>query len=304
MISYEKISECRAAVISNGVISVKILPYDGGRVSSLVDQRTDTELVWSNPRTSSMLRYYNCNYDDTSASGIEEPFPTVQPCTVGDANLPFFGEIWNGVWDCEEDNEGLKLTRLSAAWPAEVTKKFYIDDTGNTLCVDYKIRNIGCAPFPYIFGFHPSLTLYPGTEIFVPDGDYDMYLDAEMNDKESHNVLPERFTWPYFHGRDMRFAEADNPNAFFNYLCCPCPKGRYGVRHRGRNTGIEINFDPSYFKCLSLWPIYGGWRGHNCLMTEAFTTWNAVLSDAVAEGRAYILNPGNTDETTVKYTIG
>lgn len=62
-------------------------------VSRLINFHTDIELIWYNPRIASMFSYYNCNYDDLSAFGIEESFSTVQPCKVDGTNPPFSEEI-------------------------------------------------------------------------------------------------------------------------------------------------------------------------------------------------------------------
>lgn len=283
--------------LENDWILAEILPWDGGRISRIYDKKHDCELIWSNPRTKNVSRYYGCNYDDLSASGIEEAFPTVQPCKAGGADVPFFGEIWTIPWEYKKHEEGYIFTCSSPIWTAEIRKKVFLFE--NSLSMTYEIRNTGKEMFEFLFGFHPSLCIYESSRLYAPGGIYEMYVAGQLEEGKT-----EQFTWPYYGERDMSDACAKENTGFFNFLTFPVADGCYGVEHPSKETGLKIEFDRRFFKCLSLWPIYGGWRGHTCVMTEAFTTWPASLDKAIEEDRAYRLKPSECAETTVNYTVG
>ncbi len=288
---------CRDKILlENEWILAEILPGDGGRISRIFDKKHSCELIWSNPRTEDVPRYYGCNYDDLSASGIEEAFPTVQPCKIGDADLPFFGEIWTIPWRYTQHDREIILTCESPVWTARMEKRISLCE--NCLNITYKIVNTGTKEFGFLFGFHPSLCIYESSRLYVPEGSYDMYMAEELEKGKT-----ERFRWPFYHGRDLSDAGRYN-TGFFNFLMHPVREGCYGIVHEQEKTGLKIEFDKGLFRCLSLWPIYGGWRGHACIMTEAFTTWPVNLEEAIRKGRANILTPSEHMETTVKYTVG
>lgn len=283
-------------LVENEWILAEVLPDDGGRISRIFDKKHSCELIWSNPRTRDVHRYYGCNYDDLSASGIEEAFPTVQPCRMEDADIPFFGEIWNIPWRYIRDDNKILLTCSSPIWTAQVEKRISLIE--NCLNITYEIVNTGTKEFGFLFGFHPSLCIYEKSRLYVPEGNYEMYVAEELEKGKT-----EQFLWPCYHGRDLSDAGCKN-TGFFNFLAYPVKEGCYGIIHEQEKTGLKIEFDNNLFRCLSLWPIYGGWRGHTCIMTEAFTAWPVNLEEAVRENRALILKPLERMETTVKYTVG
>ena len=110
--------QLRMSVSSNGLITLEnermlaqFNPQDGARLVSLVEKGTGTALIWTNKRTRHVTRYYGYNYDGLSNGGVEEAFPTVQPCAFADAEkLPFFGEIWTIPWEVQMRSNMLTLS--------------------------------------------------------------------------------------------------------------------------------------------------------------------------------------------------
>ena len=123
----------------------------------LFDKLAQCELLWQNPRTSRVRRYYGCCYDDMSAGGVEEAFPTVLACKHMRAELPSFGEVWTLPWQETRDEKGITLETDSLVWPAHLKKVLRLD--GTRLCVSYTVEHIGTDAFTYLFGFHPALRL-------------------------------------------------------------------------------------------------------------------------------------------------
>jgi hypothetical protein len=63
--------------------------------------------------------------------------------------------------------------------------------------------------------------------------------------------------------------------------------------------GFGLVFDKSVFSTLWLWLVYGGWRSYQHLIVEPWTGYPSRLDEAVAAGRARVLDPGATLETEV-----
>ena len=289
----------RHLTLENQWMQVVLDPADGGRVISLKDTATQTPLIWTNERTEHVQRYYACNYDDLSNSGIEEAFPTVQPCPFEDIQqLPFFGEVWTLPWKAEKIPEGYVLSCKSPSFPAELQKTFSFSEDGKTLVTRYQIHNIGTKDFPYIFGVHPSLTLYQDSALYAPEEHYTLYVS--MPEKADGNS---EMDWPVWNGIDFRKARPSDSLGCYNLVAMPVQGNHYGVVHTGRGVGLDVAYDPAYFRCLSLWPIYGGFRGHTCLMSEVFTCYPASLDEAVELGLATVLKKGDCHTTTVSYRI-
>ena len=136
--------QLRMSVSSNGLITLEnermlaqFNPQDGARLVSLVEKGTGTALIWTNKRTRHVTRYYGYNYDDLSNGGVEEAFPTVQPCAFADAEkLPFFGEIWTIPWEVQMRSNMLTLSCQCPIFPAEVKKIFSFSQDGWSLITD------------------------------------------------------------------------------------------------------------------------------------------------------------------------
>ena len=62
---------------------------------------------------------------------------------------------------------------------------------------------------------------------------------------------------------------------------------------------LPLSFDPSVFRTVWTWGVYGGWRGHYVLLTEPATSPPGGLAANVASGAAACIEPGAVLETSV-----
>lgn len=290
-------------IIKNDLISIRIEPWDGGRITELIDRITGINYIWTNERTRNLYRYYSANYDDLSNSGIEEAFPTVGPCDIGDAKLPFFGEIWTIPWDykvktASTSEISIQLSCFSAIYPAKICKVYTITEGSSDLLVEYSIENIGAERFDFVFGVHPSISIFPKMIMQMPIGDYKVnYIYPPRQDNE------ESFTWPLHNDRNLSIVGDPNDNYCINMYTTDTSEGKYSFYDPSSKNGISVIFDSSLFRSLSIWLIYGGWRGHYCAMTEFFTSWPSSLNEARKTGEAIKLDAHSIIRTSVVYQL-
>lgn len=293
----------RSLTLENERIAAQVEPWDGGRVTRLYDKIKDHRHIWTNPRTRHLSRSYAANYDDLSNSGIEEAFPTVSSCNYAEAILPFFGEIWSVPWDYQvliasEKEIVLKLSCFCSIYPARITKTISIYKDSPELKTDYELENLGAEEFFYVFGVHPSICLSPSTEIEMPEEEYQIYY---LHPKDPETL--QTFTWPYYGRLDLSKSGRPQDDLCVNFLSSNVGIGKYAFFDRDSNSGLSIEFDRRFFPCLSIWLIYGGWRGHYCAMTEFFTSWPAAVDEAEKAGLARNLQNKEVDRTSVTYTV-
>jgi hypothetical protein len=295
--------QVKRLVMENELILVWIEPWDGGRVTRLYDKLKHHDHIWTNGRTRRLARVYGGNYDDLSNGGIEEAFPTVASCEYNQAVLPFFGEVWSAPWDylvcsCSDKEIIVQLSCSSSIFPANLVKTYTIAAGSPELHTDLRIENIGVEPFEYVFGIHPSICIDESTEIAMPAGQFGINYLYPAGLETSREFL-----WPNFGSRDLSKAWSMAENTCINFLTGECTDGSYSFYNRNMKSGIAIQFDGSFFRCLSIWLIYGGWRGHYCAMTEFFTSWPASLKEASEQGLARKLDAKDSQSTSVVYSI-
>ena len=63
--------------------------------------------------------------------------------------------------------------------------------------------------------------------------------------------------------------------------------------------GFGLRFDHELFPVVWFCLVYGGWRGYYQALIEPWTGYPSPLDEAVAAGRARILQPGEEQSTEV-----
>jgi len=282
--------------LENDALKASFLPHDGGRLTSLVAKPGGRDFIWTNARTTPLSRYHGANYDNLSAGGVEEAFPNVYADTIDGNELPFFGEVWPVCWSFQDSakGEGWLMEADCGAYPVRVSKEWTLLPDG-LLCA-YTLDNLSGLTLPYLFGVHPSLRIEPGDELHLPDDDY---RTGEMF--PANQPCQESFKWPLLGGRDLRYP----PQTACEYLqfFTEAAGGKIAVSSERDNSRLDILWDNAYFTALSVWMLYGGWRGHYCVMAEFFSGWPLVLSQAAAERKCTFLNPGEKQHTNVLYKL-
>ena len=281
--------------LENDALKASFFPHDGGRLTSLIAKSSGREFIWTNRRTTSLSRFHGADYDNLSAGGVEEAFPNVYKDTIDGIELPFFGEVWPVCWSFQEPvtGDGWLMEVDCGAYPVRVSKEWTLHPDG--LSCAYTLTNLSGLTLPYLFGVHPSLRIEPGDELCLPDDEYktgEFFPDS----------LPyqELFKWPLHGRRDLRYPPLQTACEFLQIFTEEAG-GKIAVLSKRDSVRLEILWDKTYFSALSVWMLYGGWRGHYCVMAEFFTGWPLVLSQALAEGKCTYLNPGEKAHTSVHY---
>ena len=285
-------------VLENSRLRCEFLPSDGGRLVSLLDKLHGDELIWNNPRTCDLPRYYGANYDNMSAGGVEEAFPTGLADVFQGDDIPFFGEVWSIPWKAQHDAMQLQMECYSAIYPVRITKCYTLEE--NRLICSYILSNLADRDLPFLFGVHPSLSVKPGDTVLLDRTSFHVGVADNMG---AEITMGQHFTWPMAGSQDLSdFFKKHEKNACMEFRTYELQTGFLGVK---KKSGIELHiaFDQRIFPALSVWLIGGGWRGHECLMAEFFTGYPFVLSQAHESGFCPTLSAGSQLKTTVTYTL-
>ena len=279
-------------------MSCEFLPEDGGRLVSLKSKAAGREYIWINERTKNLKRYYGANYDNLMAGGVEEAFPTGYEDGFEGNAIPFFGEIWPIAWEVtKQEKDYISMLCYSSIFPVIIHKTYSLN--GPDLECHYSIKNLSNSPIPLMFGVHPSIAVKKGDRINIAPGDYRIGLSEGMPDGCEAG---KSFTWPVCGKENLSVVpEIDKEDRCMEFSTDKLNRGFFSLEDDSEN--LNIRFDEKVFTALSLWYIWGGWRGHRCLMFEFYTGYPFKLSEAVKKESIPYLKAKDSFETSVIYKL-
>jgi galactose mutarotase-like enzyme len=288
---------------------LSVFPDAGGKILELVHKPTGFNLLWQNPRVALSATYAGAAFDDVWCGGWDELFPTDPPCSLDGNTYHDHGDLWIGPWEWsveEDDREKatLSMRRFSVSLPCLMEKRVSLRRDANVVTFRHRLSNLGTQPVSFVWNLHVAHAVGPGSRLHLPAerlgvqppyygragegvGELSWPLHAEA--EGAHHDLsrvpgPETGLTEFFFARDLR-------------------EGWCVVTHPSVGIGLELAFEREVFPTVWLFGVYGGWRGHNFLLTEPCTSTPGSLADSVANGSAATLGPGDSLGTAVVATV-
>ena len=296
-----------AVRLENRWMAVEVLPDAGAKIFRLIDKVADRNVLWENKRIPPHRAPVFASMDDHWSGGWDEIFPGGAPSTDrnGEAT-PYMGELWSAVgWQWHTDRRDgevfLTCSVETPITPGRYTRVLRLSDDVPVLTSEIRLEHTGTRAFDYALGTHPSLAISPRHRFDVPG------TDVEVDEFGGENRLGERgdrYTWPMLTLRDgtrldVRPIQGPEIRSFALHYVHGLKAGWAACTDTSIQRGFGLVFDPDLFKVVWLWQVFGGWRGYYHAAMEAWTSWPGALADAVREGRARVMEPGEVLETTV-----
>jgi hypothetical protein len=158
------------------------------------------------------------------------------------------------------------------------------------------LENVGYQPFDFNWGIHPVQPAAAGTRIDLPAGRVEV-----ANEWGGGTIGREgdAYEWPMLGKYDVRHVLGPETLSYALHFVTELNAGWLALTDTRAERGFGMVFDKSIFSVLWLWLVYGGWRSYQQLIIEPWTGYPSRLEDAVAAGRARMLDPGQSLETDV-----
>ncbi len=297
----------RAIVMENRALRAMFLPELGGKLWSLVDKRTDREVLWHNPRMDPRPAAYGATYDDWFCGGWDELFPNDAPTTHAGELYPDHGEWWAlpFTWRVSRDDTSctLHLTRNGVVTNTSVVKDVTLRADTTMLEFQYSLTNHSYKPLDYLWKLHPAMAVNASSRIDLPA--HNVIVDAGFRDRLGAEVSS--FAWPYAqtaHGVvDMRQVPAVESRSCDFYYAVDIPQGWCALTDTATHSGAGLVFEPNVFKSVWVFGAYGGWRDLYVTILEPCTGYPYRLEDAVAQGTASRIDAGKTLNTRINFVL-
>jgi hypothetical protein len=286
--------------LQNQHVALDVLPQRGANIFRVVDKHRDIDLLWKSPRVAPHVAAVHADFDDHWAGGWDDAFPGGRSCRnrYGDL-LPYMGEVWTAPADYQihvgAEEVSLTTTVRTPVTPAELTRTITLRADEQRFTLSYSLRNIGTMPFDYNWGVHPSLAIRPGMRFDIP-------ATRGLVDEAGGDLLGrpgDEYDWPALRGHDLRRADDIDVGAFALHYLTGLTAGWVAATDVADRRGFGLAFDHELFPVVWFCLVYGGWRGYQQALIEPWTGYPSPLDEAVAAGRARLLNPDETQSTEV-----
>jgi hypothetical protein len=103
--------------------------------------------------------------------------------------------------------------------------------------------------------------------------------------------------------RDVRRVPPRDAAVFGGHWATELRDGWVALTDTLTRRGLASTFPLGVFRAAWLWQVYGGWRGHYHVALEPWTGHPMQLDEAIANGTADVLAPGETREASVEFVV-
>lgn len=314
----------RLLVIENEIIRVTVLLDQGTDVYEFLHKPSDTDFMWRRPngvRNPSLALEMRASgvgpFTDYYEGGWQECLPNGgRVCEYKGVEMGLHGEVWGLPWNCQITRDDPEIVQAKT-WVRTVRTPFLLEKTftlrsgSGVLEIDETLTNEGQEQIDLMWGHHPAL----GSHFLEQDCRIDcaaetVVVDPNVED-DSRFEPDQRFPWPVGVGRDGGEVDASvvvPPEARVNdmlYLT-DLREGWWAVTSGPQKLGFGMSFDLATFPHIWLWMPLGGswgspsWGRHYTMALEPFSSYPAILTNAIEAGTQLVMEPGEQRSTWLR----
>ncbi len=308
----------RTVTLENELLRVTVLADKGTDIFEFLFKPLDVDFMWRSPwgvrdparfvptthtAVSSFLDFYEGGWQDCMPTGGD-------PCEY--LGFPFgaHGETPTLPWEYRvmEDTPERVAVRFSVRTyrtPFYVEKEMALERGKAVLSIEERIVNEGRTAMHLMWGQHPALGapfLDDSCVIDLPGG------AVHCTGLSSNTRFVEGVhEWPLVPGRggetiDLRRVATIEADTADTIRLGSLPAGWYAVTNTRRGVGFGMAWPTEVFPALWFWQVYGGaygppWYGRTYnIALEPFSTVQRTVTDAIQDGSARMLAPGESLE--------
>jgi hypothetical protein len=297
----------RTVILENRLLRVVILPEAGAKIWQITYKPLDADLLWNNPRVPPTRLPMNSRYDDVWSGGWDELFPNDEAASIDGDLYPDHGEFWTGEWRTEpfstNDEVGVCLRFTTPISTISVEKTIRIRRDSGCISFQHVLRNLGNAPFPFLWKLHPAMAVTPQHRLDFPS----MKVSLEPAFPGTLGAAPTSFNWPHtqMNGQniDLRRIPASSERQLYFFYGSEMQAGWCALTNTANRLACGFLFDQKVFPSCWLFASYGGWRNYNVAVLEPCTGYPLNFEAMRAAGRFKSLAPGEILSTDVLFVV-
>ena len=297
-----------AVILENKQIRMVVLPELVAKIWELTNKKSDTDLLWKNPRLPLRAVSHGASYDNNFTGGWDELFPNDEPLTLNGETYPDHGELWSQPWQWEieessADRGSMHLWCHSSVLNVRVDKWISLQKESAVIRFRHRIQNFGSGPIDFLWKLHPALSISPHHRIDLPPCTI-----LRVDEAWSGLIGEERFAWPSGKGKnggmaDLRRVPGAESNVLEFVYATELTDGWCALTDASSGVGFGMRFPKEIFRSVWLFLSYGGWRGYYTAIIEPCTAYPKELDRAIAQGTCSHLAGGGVMECEVEAVV-
>ena len=284
--------------LKNEHISLQILPELGGKISSLIDQQSGREWLWTHPSAKRRLPVYGESFvEELDTGGWDEIFPSVAPCILKDGTvIPDHGDlVFLPAELSDQSTDSLTLITQTRAITTRFTRRLRLEK--RTLQIDYSLESLTDKTIPYLWATHPLIALEDGMALEIPTTEFTSTDGLALEQHRGRSII--RIDDPAVRGTPphmLKFFTARGSTSYFTLRATD-------------QSSLRMDWNPEENPFLGLWLNQRNWSGignvpYFNLGVEPTTSPHDSLADAIAAGDHHTLDAFTTKRWSIRLTLG
>lgn len=287
--------------VKTRMLEAIFLPEYGGKLASLKDRETGCELLAQDANEIYLPQSENGIYINNEVSGVDDLFPTIDPCRTGFANneeYPCHGEVLRYAHKYSYNDNMLKMEFKSLKFSYIFTKEVRVNEKG-ALCVSYRIENTSEQDFPCIFGLHCMLAAAENGKILLfEENENAVIMFDELNEygKSMENITLTE---------DMLMSKKydENANTYKFYVADRKKTGKCGYYNPEIDKNIVISYDAEKIPYLGIWMNNGRFKAMYNATLEPCTMPYDSVEKANKKGYNFVIKSNCTYSADIIFAL-
>ncbi len=281
------------AALTTRALQLSLDPARGGKITSLVDRRSDREWLLTPARPCGPPAGYGASFVGHELSGWDEMLPTIVACQMpsedGPVELPDHGEVWSVPWETTTETPTAITVQVRARrWPVSIERTVEVV-AADVVRFTYRLANRSRLSVPVLWAAHPQFLWRPGSRIELPS-QVESVLDVTTGPE------PRETPWAEPLGRLLDHLDEGRGHKVWTL---PGQRPAWARLRDADGGSLTIAFDPDVVPYVGVWWDACAYATRPTVAIEPSTGFYDDLSTAVAARRVPWLAPDGALEWTV-----
>lgn len=269
-------------------IEIAVVPQLGAKILSLTNRQTHRQWLWLPSNTKLFANKPGDPFEKSTLVGADECIPSISPCQVKGRSIADHGEAWSRPWEVDEQKllAGQIVTSLRLDSPLRLERGIFLrGQRGEVAHLDYRLTNLSDVPQPFLWAFHPLMTIQPGDELVLPIASVSVAAttlpDAQPGDE---------WKWPSPRaGLELNRFDLGPKPGYVKLFATALPRGEAKIVNGATGERLCLRFDAGKLPALGIWITRGGWNGYHHFAVEPTHVSLDSLAEAIANNACPVL---------------